>query len=402
VQADFEALSPGLHTAAVKLRFSEEGPEARIHVSALVQRPQPAAARRMALRRDAEDLPCAATRLLPVFATLGPNFRTQAGWPVPLEVLIADDCGSPMTNGLVVASFSNNDPPVHLAPVTGARWSGTWPARNVQPSGVKITLTARQPDKGLEGVAVIEGGVQEPTDTPFVPADGVVSAASLESTPVAPGSFVAIRGERLAEGEETASKLPLASKLQGAEVFVAGRTIPLFSTSPGEVKGFVPYGVAVNGRHQLILRRGHCMSVPVPLEAAPAQPAVFTVDGSGKGQGRIYVLGADNQQTLASPESPAAVGDTIVIYAAGLGKVDAALDAGDEVPASLLVSTLNPVRVTAGGVEAEVAFAGLLPGVAGLYQVIARVPEGLEPSGEVPVILTVGGRSSPPVTMAVK
>jgi uncharacterized protein (TIGR03437 family) len=400
VQPGLTGLAPGLHAAALRLRFTEGGPEAKVQVSAFVPGSAAPAARWKG--RSAEGEPCAATRLLPVFTLLGPNFRTQAGWPVPVEVLVADDCGQPMTYGQVTATFSNNDPPVHLAPVTGARWSGTWPARNVQPTGMKITVKAQQPERGIEGVAAIEGGVHEPTDIPFVPAGGVVSAASLEASPVAPGSFVAIRGERLSEGEETASRLPLLPKLQGTEVFVAGRTIPLFSTSQGEVKAFVPYGVAVNGRHQMILRRGHCMSVPLPLEAAAAQPAVFTVDGTGKGQGRIFVVGAENQQVLAGPESPAKAGDTVIIYAAGLGKVDAALEVGEEVPESVQACTVNPVTVTFGGVEARVSFAGLLPGVAGLYQVVATVPEGVTPGDKVPVVLTTGGRSSPPVTVALR
>jgi uncharacterized protein (TIGR03437 family) len=263
-------------------------------------------------------------------------------------------------------------------------------------------VTARQPDKGLSGSAEIEGGVMESTDIPFVPAGGVVSAASLESGAVAPGSYVSIRGERLAEGDETATQLPLLSRMKGTEVFVAGRTIPLVSTSKEQVKAFIPFSVGVNGRHQMIVRRGHCMSVPVPLEAAESQPAVFTVDGSGKGPGRIFLLRPGNQQVPVSPESPASAGDTLVIHAAGLGKVDSSMEVGEECHAAMQVRTINPVKVTAGGKEAQVVFAGLLPGMAGLYQVVITLPEGIEPGGEVPLTLTAGGRSSPPVTLAVK
>jgi hypothetical protein len=63
---------------------------------------------------------------------------------------------------------------------------------------------------------------------------------------------------------------------------------------------------------------------------------------------------------------------------------------------------VNEVKVTIGGLEAQVQFAGSTPGLAGLYQVNAVVSQGVTPGNEVPVVLTVAGQQSPPVTMAVK
>jgi uncharacterized protein (TIGR03437 family) len=50
-------------------------------------------------------------------------------------------------------------------------------------------------------------------------------------------------------------------------------------------------------------------------------------------------------------------------------------------------------------------FAGLAPGMVGLYQVQATVPSGVAPSNAVPVILTVQttpAQTSPAVTIAVQ
>jgi uncharacterized protein (TIGR03437 family) len=60
------------------------------------------------------------------------------------------------------------------------------------------------------------------------------------------------------------------------------------------------------------------------------------------------------------------------------------------------------VTLTIGGVDAKVVFAGLTPGLTGLYQVNAVVPPGVAPGSQVPVALTIAGVGSPPVTMAVK
>ena len=49
--------------------------------------------------------------------------------------------------------------------------------------------------------------------------------------------------------------------------------------------------------------------------------------------------------------------------------------------------------MTIGGVPAQVAFAGLTPGFAGLYQVNAVLPAGVASGSQVPVTVSVNGRA---------
>ena len=77
-----------------------------------------------------------------------------------------------------------------------------------------------------------------------------------------------------------------------------------------------------------------------------------------------------------------------------------AIDAG--VAVDRLTTTVNPVGVTIGGVPSNVLFSGLTPNFTGLYQVNVMVPAGLSPGDGVPVILSVAGVSSPPVTISVQ
>jgi uncharacterized protein (TIGR03437 family) len=136
---------------------------------------------------------------------------------------------------------------------------------------------------------------------------------------------------------------------------------------------------------------------------AAAQPAIFTQDLSGKGQGIVVAVNADGSQYFPQPGSPASAGAVLVIYCAGLGAVQPSIGAGLPAGFSPLSATSNLVTVSIGGVDAPVLFAGLTPGFTGLYQVNATVPAGVTPGSAVPITVTVSGQTSPGnVTIAIQ
>ena len=55
-----------------------------------------------------------------------------------------------------------------------------------------------------------------------------------------------------------------------------------------------------------------------------------------------------------------------------------------------------------GGMAALVTYSGLAPGFAGLYQVNAQVPADAPSGANVTVVISIGGTSSNPVTIAVQ
>jgi len=103
-----------------------------------------------------------------------------------------------------------------------------------------------------------------------------------------------------------------------------------------------------------------------------------------------------------APFDAARIGDTISIYCTGLGVVSPAIPAGQPAGASPLSRTVNEVTVTIGGRTAQVDFAGLASGFAGLYQVNAYVPDGTVSGDQVQMILTVANQQRQPVTIAVR
>jgi uncharacterized protein (TIGR03437 family) len=183
-------------------------------------------------------------------------------------------------------------------------------------------------------------------------------------------------------------------------VLLGDQPLPILYTSTGQINVQVPYTVPANTQYQLTVQHGNTLSVPQQLVVAEAQPGIFTVNQQGTGQGSIV---KSDQVTLAQAGTPASIGETVVIYCTGLGAVTPAVKEGSPAPTTApLSTTVNPVTVTIGGKTATVAFAGLTPGYAGLYQVNAVVPTGITTGDTVPVVLSVAGQTSPPVTIAVK
>ena len=151
-------------------------------------------------------------------------------------------------------------------------------------------------------------------------------------------------------------------------------------------------------RYGPVRKKGSTVSSPEPVAVAAAQPAVFTVNQLGTGQAVVTVI---RTASLADAGHPAKAGDVIVIYCGGLGEVRPPVASGAAAPASPQSQTALPA-VTIGGKPAEVLSSGLIPHFAGLYQVNAIVPGGVNPGDDVPLVLTIAGQTSPTVTMAVR
>jgi uncharacterized protein (TIGR03437 family) len=344
---------------------------------------------------------CSPTALVPVFTQLPSSFTVAAGFPGQVAVKVVDDCGTPMTAGEVVSSYSNGDPPQRLISLKDGNWAATWtPERVVSP--VTVTVNAAIPDQNLKGTAQVTGSFNSTDPTPILGAGAVLNGASfVPQSPISPGSFITLFGSQLAQGSSSAEKVPLPTTLAEATVLIAGRESPMIYASDGQVNAMVPYGIPVNTTHQVIVLRGTSISVPQSITVAPAAPGIFARDGTGQGQGIILGVLDSGDQIYADSANPVHSGQNIVIYCTGLGEVDPAVKAGDPTPLDHLTNAVNPVDVTIGGIKVRARFAGLTPGSTGLYQVNAIVPEGVAPGNAVPVFLTSAGQASAQVTIAV-
>jgi uncharacterized protein (TIGR03437 family) len=240
--------------------------------------------------------------------------------------------------------------------------------------------------------------------TPNLTAAGVVNGATFQSGPVAPGEIVSLFGSAI--GPPTPAYLTLtnsrlvANSLEGVQVYFDGVPAPLLYASAGQVNVVVPYSVAGNSTTQLQVEYLGVLSNQVALQVAVTAPGIFSVTGSGQGQGAI--LNA-RDGTVNSALNPAARGDWVSIFATGAGITTPASVDGFVASAPLPVPNAN-VTVTMGGVPCQLSFKGAAPGlVSGVLQINARVPAELAPGPEVPIEIGIGYASSlPAVTLAVQ
>jgi uncharacterized protein (TIGR03437 family) len=326
-----------------------------------------------------------------------------AGWPVALQAAV-EECGQPMTKGKVYVQFSTGDPVLYLTSLNSGIWEATWTTQHSfdEKDGVKLTVTATSP-AALVGSQEYTMDLRKAEEKPLLSRKGVVSAASFESGPLAPGGFVSIFGERLSEGTYQSTTLPLPKELGETVIFFTGGPgigllkMPILLATDKQANAIVPDSIPPNTIHQIYVRRGLVRSLPVYVTVAESQPAVFLAAPGVSRQGHIY----RSDGTLAGPGSSASAGEYIVLWCSGLGTTDPPVPAGTAAPATGLAETVNQVRLTIGGANAQVVFSGLAPGFANLYQVNAIVPGGVAPGDQIDVLLDVAGQQSSPVTMSI-
>ena len=107
--------------------------------------------------------------------------------------------------------------------------------------------------------------------------------------------------------------------------------------------------------------------------------------------------------TINAANNPVPAGSLIQIYATGLGATTPPLPPGQPgAGAPDFNHTVLTPQVLIGGQPAEVSFSGAAPTFVGLYQLNVKVPAATPSGTAVPVQIQMGGRSSNPVTMAVR
>ncbi len=238
----------------------------------------------------------------------------------------------------------------------------------------------------------------------------VVNAASYQPTLPDYGVLDTIFGANLAAGTAEAAGYPLPTTLAGTTVTVGGTAAPLLYVSPTQINFQSPTPDA----GAIVVSTAAGSSAPYnPATATPnAWPAggLFTVNGSGCGQGAVLNNSFYVAPTVNSPSNSAAPGDWISIFGTGLVYLYPRVPVGAPTP------VLSPPPRTAGGGYVYFDFDGLTdeygnytwygraPGLVGVDQLNVRIPASVREGCAVPIFfnyLTGAFANTQPVTMAI-
>ena len=235
-----------------------------------------------------------------------------------------------------------------------------------------------------------------PTGTaPSFQSTGVLNGASFVRNTIAPGGIVAIFGTNLASAPASAGSIPLPTVLGQTSVTFNGVAAPLYYVSSTQINVQAPFDLPM-GAATVQVQQSNLTSAPQTVTVGPVSPGIFLMDAVANTGVMLH-----SDFTFVNSAAPARPGETLVIYATGLGSVQVPVKTGDKAPSTApLAATVVVPSVSMGGLNAIVAFSGLAPGFVGVYQVNVVVPSGLV-TGNQPVEIVSSGVASNIVQMPV-
>jgi len=227
---------------------------------------------------------------------------------------------------------------------------------------------------GTKSALVVFGLLNQPSP------ESLVNAASLQPGAVAPGSLITIFGTNLADRTVAAPGGSPPRTLAGVTLSINGIAAPLLFVSPDQINAQVPYETE-EGTATARLEAPRMPPVTIQFATAAVAPAVFSTS-----QGLSAVINGDDSQNTS--DHPASVGSTVALYLTGQGAVAPPISTGQPGPDSP-AKTIYPVTATVGRRAAVITFAGLRPGVVGIFEIDLTIPA--TPSGSQPLVVTVNG-----------
>jgi uncharacterized protein (TIGR03437 family) len=301
--------------------------------------------------------------------------------PQSLQFEYLDSGVAPVPQVLAVTSAH----PVPTAAAASPGWLSVEPGGTATPALYKVVVSPAGLPRGMHSgtVTVAAPGttlapIQVPVSVSVFGARPEISAitngAGAERR-FAPGSLL------IAYGSDIGPKGPLAATLVpgkkadtllgGVQMLLNGRPAPLLYVSSTQVNAVVPFELDGQAEMEVAVVHQETRSAPVKVGLLAAAPVVYGVAGGNE----------------------AAPGSVLVVYAAGGGVFEPAIETGlvGQGPGP---SLRGPVSALLGGEMLEVLYAGPAPGsIAGIMQWNLRIPSQIN-EGTYPLRLRVGGQES--------
>ncbi|NDJ09921.1 MAG: hypothetical protein EBY17_01815 [Acidobacteriia bacterium] len=241
---------------------------------------------------------------------------------------------------------------------------------------------------------------------PSISSGGIVNSVTFGAgVPVAQGSLVAIYGSKLASSTAFASSVPLSTSLADTSVTIDGIAAPLTYVSDTQINAQIPWEAlgGGTGSANVIVTSNGVKSATQTVTLGTASPGIYDASGHAiainaqdPASARYGTISAPAGSIPGLTTFPAKVGDVLIVYGTGLGKLDSNPATGANSLDKLRTVVTTPV-VLIGGQPAKVAFAGLSPQFVGVYQLNLVVPQ-VGAGSAVPIQIQIGGQTSPATT----
>ena len=189
-----------------------------------------------------------------------------------------------------------------------------------------------------------------------------------------------------------AYKFPLPRELNGIQVLLNGMAVPLFFTGTDQINFQVPMSAPQSGTGslQVIETSTGRLLGDTTVSFLDAVPGIFTQAANGSGA----AIAVNEDNTLNTQTNPAVAGHFITLYGTGQGVVDGAPPDGD-VSNKALPSSRPPTVIISPSLKEpiitgpDVQYAGLAPGLVGVWQVNVKIPTDVVtlPTNPVQVII---------------
>jgi uncharacterized protein (TIGR03437 family) len=269
------------------------------------------------------------------------------------------------------------------------------------PAVVQVSLTVSQavsvPAIGSSG-GIVGSGISLPAVTTISPGGFATIFGTLFAPP---GTARAVQADDMVNGN-------LPTMLAGTCVQVDGKAGYLTYVSPTQINLQVPaISVGTNVDVQVVANCGisnEMRSPAVAVRAEEASPEFLYWVNNADGKDPVVAVNSLTGAYIGASGlisglafAPAKPGDYLTVYAISFGPTNPSVAPGS--PPSGTANTTNAPSVTMGSVtlnQADVLYAGVSPGIAGLYQLNVRVPAN-EPDGDQPLTLTLGSFKTPSV-----
>jgi uncharacterized protein (TIGR03437 family) len=215
------------------------------------------------------------------------------------------------------------------------------------------------------------------------------AASQALGIPVAPGSLANLSGDFTNAATAFSRSAPLPTVLGNVEVIVGGQAVPLLYVSPARINFQVPGQLETPGQALAEVRVDGTTVGRAQVTTLPGAPGIFSA--------------TDRYHRPISAFSPAQRGDSITIWATGHGELSEIVPDGQPAPLNASITTREQPIVTIGGINAEVSFSGLAPGLVGVWQIKAVVPANAPAGPWVPLVVRQGLTSNTlPIAIRVK